>query len=92
MKLDNETLAMAAIVAALLLYWGTKKDETEDAIQRKRDEDQLGLILKQLTQMEKEYDTLPGISDRDTDTPLEGWIEAKLNKMATELNSMSVEL
>ena len=92
MKVDNETIAISAIVLALLLYWANRKVKTDEEVKRDDDHRKLAIILKNIETLERAYDNLPGIKNRSDDQPLEGWIQERLNHMATDLNNISTEL
>ena len=75
MKVDNETIAISAILLALLLYWATRKVKTDEEVKRDDDHRKLAIILKNIETLERAYDNLPGIKNRSDDQPLEGWIQ-----------------
>ena len=45
MKVDNETIAISAIVLALLLYWANRKVKTDEEVKRDDDHRKLAIIL-----------------------------------------------
>ena len=92
MKVDNETIAISAILLALLLYWANRKVKTDEEVKHDDDHRKLGIILQNITTLERAYDNLPGIKDRSDDQALEGWIQERLSHMATDLNNISTEL
>ena len=92
MKVDNETIAISAILLALLLYWANRKVKTDEEVKRDDDHRKLAIILKNIETLERAYDNLPGIKNRSDDQPLEGWIQERLSHMATDLNNISTEL
>ena len=59
MKLDNETLAISALVLALLLYYATRKVKTPEEIKRDDDHGRWKIILANLKTLEEAYDRPP---------------------------------
>ena len=82
MKLDNETIAISALVLALLLYYATRKVKTPEEIKRDDDHGRWKIILGNLETLEKAYDRLPGLKDRSVEQELPAWILEELGQMA----------
>ena len=88
MKLDNETLAISALVLALLLYYATRKVKTPEEIKRDDDHGRWKIILKNLKTLEEAYDRHPELKERSVEQELPTWILEELNQMAKDLHAM----
>ena len=92
MKLDNETLAISAIVLALLLYYGTRTVKTGEEIKRDQDYGRFKIHLKNLQTLEDAFSALPDLERRSVEVPLPTWVEQELTQMARDLHNLTNEL
>ena len=92
MKLDNETLAISAIVLALLLYYGTRTVKTGEEIKRDQDYGRFKIELKNLKTIEDAFSALPDLERRSVEVPLPTWVEQELTQMARDLHTLTGEL
>ena len=92
MKLDNETLAISAIVLALLLYYGTRTVKTGEEIKRDQDYARFKIQLKNLQTLEDHFGKLPDLERRSVEVPLPTWVEQELTQMARDLHALQNEL
>ena len=92
MKLDNETLAISAIVLALLLYYGTRTVKTGEEIKRDQDYGRFKIHLKNLQTLEDAFAALPDLERRSVEVPLPTWVEQELTQMARDLHTLTNEL
>ena len=93
-KLDRETLAITALVGAMLIYFFSGKDPKDDDPEQKKGEDAALLVAElenHLRELEGQLDDLHDELERNTpEQELPGWVREKLNEMARTVHQLGI--
>ena len=89
-KIDRETLAITALVGAMMIYLFSKKETTQQESADEEARAEIGELVSHLTELEGRYDGLHEELERTTsDTPLPGWVKDELNAIAKSLHQLA---
>ena len=88
-KIDRETLAITALVGAMVIYLFTKKDATQQQLEDDTSKTEVDELRSHLEQLEGRYDALDGELERSSpDHELPQWVSVELNEIARDVNQL----
>ena len=88
-KVDRETLAITALVGAMMLYLFTKKDASQQEIEDDTNKTEIDELASALEQLEVRYDALDSELERSSEHDLPQWVTKELNEIAQSVNQLS---
>ena len=87
-KIDRETLAITALVGAMMIYFLTKKEETPQETQDEENKTEVDELRSHLEQLEARYDALDNELERSLEHDLPQWVTKELNEIAQVTNQV----
>ena len=87
-KIDRETLAITALVGAMMIYLFSKKDETQQEIEDDTNKTEVDELRSHLEQLEARYDALDNELQRSLEHDLPQWVTKELNEIARDTNQV----
>ena len=88
-KIDKETLAITALVGAMMIYLFTKKEETQTEIENDTNKTEVDELSSHLEQLESRYDALDSELARSSEHELPQWVTEELNAIARDVNQLT---
>jgi len=86
-KIDRETLAISTLVGAMMIYFFTRKEESEEDVETRRNNEEANELEQGLNQLTAQYDALRDeLYGRSPHRDLDLWVREELNDILKTAN------